>query len=208
MFLIPLAGLTSSWKKRITLFAVGFGTYFLSILPFLGSAGFRRTALVAGQTMKSMYLQFPISGGEAIIPYLALLVFFGIVFMVNQGKVENLWKRYFMLLLLFFVFTHYHPQWFLWFSPFLIFDILHSNYKNWIALFIALFSFFGLVTFFDPGLSIGLFAPISPSLYRSPGIWDFLHINLDINYARSILQTLFVGAGIYWFYQHKDSLSL
>lgn len=207
MFLVPLAGLTNSWKERFKIFFVGAGVYVLSILPFVGSSGFRRTALVAGQTTKSFYLQLPISGGEAIIPYLALLVFVSLIFLTKKGKATNLWKKYFLMLLLFLVFTHYHPQWFLWITPFLILDLVISKYKKWPVLAVSLFSFFGLITLFDSGLSIGLFAPIAPHLYRSKGIWELVGLNLDINYSRSILQTLFAGAGLYWFVYYRKVIT-
>ena len=206
MFLVPLSATTSDWRERLKIFAAGFGVYIISILPFLGSTGFRQTALVAGQTMKSLYLTLPISGGEAIIPYLALYIFFSLAFLINKGNAQVLWKRYFYILLLFFMLTHYHPQWFLWITPFFIYDFVYSKYKNWLVLAIALFSYFGLITLFDPGLSTRLFAPIFPHLYEAPGLWELLGIRFDLNFARSVLHTLFVGAALYWFVYYKSSL--
>lgn len=200
LFLVPLMSLTNSWKERIKILLAGVGVYILTILPFISSYGFRSTALVASQTTKSLYLQLPISGGEAILPFLALLVFFYMFFIFKKVNVNALWERYFIILILFFMLTHYHPQWFLWITPFFVQDLIHTKFRHWPLVLIALFSFFGLVTFFDPGLSIGLFSPISSALYRTLGIWD--SINIDVNFARSVLQTIFVGVGIYYIYYY------
>jgi hypothetical protein len=104
-----------------------------------------------------------------------------------------------MLMLLFFVFTHYHPQWFLWITPFLLIDLV-KNPKHWLPLVLSLVSFVGLVSFFDPGLSVWLFSPIWPKLYGLPGVWQLLGLAPDINQMRSILQSLFVGVALYYIY--------
>lgn len=201
LFLVPLAALKKSWVDRIKIIVAGLGVYLLSIIPFLNSEGFRKTALLAGQTTKSLYAQIPISGGESIILFPAFLIFIYLIFLYKPPTVESLWQRFFVLMLVFFIFTHYHPQWFLWITPFLIIDLV-NNPKHWLPLSLSLISFVGLVSFFDPGLSVWLFSPIWPSLYGSPGIWELAHLNLDINTARNVFQTLFVGTALYYLYIH------
>ncbi len=205
--LVPFSAFVSGWKNKILVFVFGFLPYILMILPFLPSKGFRTTALVAGQTLKSLYAQIPISGGESILLFLALLVFFYLIFFHIKTSAQNLWQNYFIILLLFFIFTHYHPQWFLWLTPFFVFALIRSNFKDTLAVLASLFSFVGLIFFFDPGLSIGLFSPLNPSLYNTQSIWQILKINIDYNFARSILQTIFVGAGIYFIYRFFPKIS-
>ena len=106
------------------------------------------------------------------------------------------------MMLVFFVFTHYHPQWFLWIMPFFVIDLVNSNFKNWLPFKISLISFFVLITFFDPGLTVWLFAPVSSKLYGLPGIWQLIGLNPDINILRSVFQTIFVGAAMYYLYLH------
>ena len=203
----PLAALKKSWVDRIKIVATGAVVYLLTIVPFLSSQGFRATALLAGQTTKSLYAQIPISGGETIILFLAFLVFIYVVFLYRSVSVEKLWQRFFILMLLFFIFTHWHPQWFLWITPFLIIDFVKSGLKRWLPLAISFFSFLGLLSFFDAGLTVWLFAPIAPKLYGAAGFWQQLGISLDINLARSVLQTLFAGSALYYLYIYfsKDS---
>ena len=200
LFIVPLALTKDTWWGKIKIVFTALVTYAVTAFPFIFSRGFRATALLAGQTTKSFYAQIPISGGESIILFLAVIIFFYLLFYYQKVSVENLWTRFFLMLLLFFIFTHYHPQWFLWLTPFLIIDLLISNFKNWLPLAISLVSYFALITFFDPGLSVWLFAPIFPHLYGLPGIWQLVGINPDINSLRSIFQTLFVGAALFYIY--------
>lgn len=201
LFLIPLVLVKDKWGDRLKLLAVGVLPYVLSIIPFLNSPGFRSTALVAGQTTKSLYAAIPISGGESIILFPLLVLFVYLVLFFNRVGVEKLWSRFFIVILLFFVFTHYHPQWFVWLTPFLIIDLVKSKFSHWPLAILLLAAWLGQITFFDPGLSVWLFAPIAPALYGLPGIWESMGVALDINFARSLLQTIFAGTSAYYIYR-------
>ena len=195
MLLVPLATTQNNSWKRIKVIAIGLLTYLFTILPFLSSAGFRRTALVAGQTMKSFYATLSISGGEAIVIYLALLGSLYLVFWLKGVRRLALWRAFFVVMLLFFTFTHYHPQWFLWLTPFLLVDLVMSKFKHYPLMIVSLVSMFGLVLFFDAGLSLGLFSAINPKLYNLPLLFAG---RVDYNLARSFLHTFFVSASIYY----------
>lgn len=204
LLLLPLAFLLKTWPKRIFAILLGVLPYLITILPFIGSVGFRTTALFANQMFKSLYAQIPISGGESIILFLALVGFFYLIYLY-QVRVP-LWQRFFIILILFFVFTHYHLQWFLWLTPFLILELLSNNFKHIFLLILIVISFVGAVFLFDQSLSIGLFAPLNPLLYNGPSLWRLLNINIDINFLRSLFQTLFVctaGYFIYYYFPRK-----
>lgn len=208
LLLPPLAFLLNTWLKRILVILLGGVVYLATILPFIGSSGFRSTALVANQTFKSLYAQIPISGGESIILFLAFIGLFYFIYLYQVEKAENLWQRFLIILLLFFVFTHYHPQWFLWITPFLIIELIHSNFKHFFLLLVMAISFLGSVFLFEQSLSIGLFTPLNPFLYNGPSLWQLLKINIDINLLRSLFQSLFVGAAgylIYYYFPRKSS---
>ncbi len=202
LFLIPLALTKDKWIDRIKVFVLGILPYILSVLPFIFSKGFRASALVAGQTTKSLYAILPISGGESIMIYLAAIIFVYIVFLFSENKLENLWQKFFIISSLFFIFTHYHPQWFTWITSFIIIDLVKNGAKRWPIILLALVSWLGLVTFFDPGLTTWLFAPLVPNLWGKPGLWELVGVNLDINIARSYLQTVFAAVGFYYIYNY------
>ena len=107
-----------------------------------------------------------------------------------------------MMILVFFIFTHFHPQWFLWTMPFFVIDLVKTKLKHW-PLFVGLLvTFVGMITFFDSGLSIGLFSAINPSLYNLSPFWNLLGLNVDINMFRSLLHTVFVGISAYYIYEY------
>jgi len=202
LFIIPLALVKNTWWGRLKIIIAAGATYLIAAFPFIFSQGFRTTALLAGQTTKSFYAQIPISGGESIILFLAVVIFFYLLFFNRKSLAEDLWTRFFLMLLTFFIFTHYHPQWFLWITPFLVIDLVISNFKNWLACAVSLISYFVLITFFDPGLTVWLFSPVIPKLYGIPGIWQLMGLNPDINILRSVFQTVFVGAALFYIYVH------
>src|SRR3989344_4761509 len=55
LFIVPLALVKTNWIDRIKILFVAGITYIVSSFPFIGSEGFRRTAMVAGQTTESFY---------------------------------------------------------------------------------------------------------------------------------------------------------
>lgn len=202
LLLIPLVALRPSWLERVKLVFFGLAPYIISILPFLHSSGFRSTALVANQTTKSFYAQIPVSGGESIILYLALVSFFYFLFLYKSALADVLWQRYLIILLLFFVFTHYHMQWFLWLTPFFIIELVVNRFKHLLLVAVSFISFLGLIFFYEPSLSIGLFSPIWRELYNAPSVWIFLGKNIDYNFSRSLLQSMFAAAAFYFIYYY------
>ncbi|MDP3918079.1 MAG: glycosyltransferase family 87 protein [Candidatus Woesebacteria bacterium] len=202
LFIVPLVLIKSDWWGRIKILVTASLTYLVFAFPFIMSTGFRKTAMLAGQTTKSFYAQIPISGGESVILFLAVIIFFYILFMYKKTLVEDLWKRFFVMILIFFIFTHFHPQWFLWTMPFFVIELVSSKLKHWPLFVMLLITFIGMITFFDTGLSIGLFSAINPALYNLPPVWNLLGLNLDINVSRSILQTVFVGISAYYIYEY------
>lgn len=201
-FLIPLAALQSRWIDRIKTLILGVLPYILIILPFLPSRGYRSSALFAGHIFKSFYAQIPISGGESIILFPALIVFFYLLFFYVKTAKELLWQNFFIIMLLFLMLTHYHPQWFLWVTPFMIIDLIKYKFKHLLPVILSFGSFFGLLFFFEPSLTLGLFSPLWPNLYNSGSIFQILNLNPDYNLSRSILQTIFAGCGIYFIYRY------
>lgn len=202
LFLIPLALVKERWIDRLKIVGIGSLTYIATILPFISSSGFRATALVAGQTTKSVYATLPISGGESIVLFPFLVLFFYLIFFFKKSDTKNIWSRFFIIILLFFVFTHSHPQWFLWETPFLVIDLVKSSFKHWILVLTMFISWLLQVSLFDPGLTIWLFSPISSNLYGQMGIWESLGIKVDLNMARSYLQTIFVSVAAYYIYYY------
>lgn len=209
--IIPLILLGKTFFDKIKLLGLTALPYFLSILPFIGSSNFRSEALFANQSSKSLYASLPVSGGESILLFPAFLVLFYLLIWrkINRGTVSlreidkgSLWRLYLIPLLLFFIFTHYHPQWLIWITPFLIMDLALDRFKNILPILLILGSWLLSLFFFDASLTLGLFAPLFPVLRSSPSIWNLLSLNIDYNFSRSLLQTIFAGACGFLVYYH------
>lgn len=203
--LIPLMILGKSYMEKFKLAVLALFPYLVSIIPYLPSHNFRSMALFASQSSKSLYANIPISGGEAILLFpVSLLIFYLLI----RRKVLNklfFWRIYTVALLLFFIFTHYHPQWLIWITPFLIMDLTKERFKNLWPVSLILVSWVGSLFFFDPSLTVGMFAPLVPALAKLPAVWQLLNLNLDYNFSRSLLQTIFVGASIYLIYEYSTA---
>lgn len=205
--IIPLLIYGKDFKDRARLIIISFLPYILSILPFLPSHNFRANALFASQSSKSLYAALPVSGGESIIYFpLFILIFYLLIWgyrkYIAQSRAIESWKLYFVPLLLFFIFTHYHPQWLIWITPILIIELIDSWFKNLIPQILIYLTWFGSLFFFDPGLTINMFAPIFPFMYNLPSVWNILHASIDYNSSRSLLQTVFAAASSYLIYQY------
>ncbi|MCL5783736.1 MAG: glycosyltransferase 87 family protein [Patescibacteria group bacterium] len=200
--LIPLVLVGKNWATRFKLIILGLLPYLITVLPYLSSKGYRATALLANQSLKSLYAQIPVSGGESILLFPAALIFLYLIMFFRPTLKVNLWINYFFILLVFFIFTHTHPQWFIWLTPFLIIDLVKSNFRHWPLTVLSLISFIVLLFFFDPSLTVGIFAPVWPNLATLPSLWGILGLHPDYNLMRSIFQTIFVGSAFYYIYHY------
>lgn len=200
--LIPLLILGKNLKEKLGLVILAIMPYLLSILPYISSSSFRATALFTNQSFKSLYANVPVSGGESILLFPALLLLFYLYIQSKSLDKLSFWKIYLIPLLLFFIFTHFHPQWLIWVTPFLILDLVTHKFKNLLSVLLIFLSWMGMLFFFDPGLNVGLFAPLWSQLHSMPSVWTVLNLNIDHNLARSILQTIFVGSSAYLIYQY------
>lgn len=206
--IVPLIFLVKGVWEKIKLGFLSVIPYLVSILPYLSSESFRASALFANQSSKSLYASIPVSGGESILLFPALLLFFYLLIWKKIDK-SSIWKFFLIPLLLFFIFTHYHPQWLIWVSPFIILALVYERFKNIVAVLLIFFSWFGSLFFFDPSLTIGMFAPIIPAFKNTENIWTLFNINLDYNFSRSILQTVLAASSFYLifhFFTNKENV--
>lgn len=189
--LIPFLLQIQGWTKRLIVTVAVLVPYLIGNSAYLSSEGFRSSAIVASQSLKSFYATIPVSGGQAILLFPALLIFGFAWFYYQKTDNANIWRRFLVVLGLFFILTHTHPQWLVWLTPFLILDLVSSNFKNLGLTFGIVISWTLLLFFFDPSLSLGLFVPGSVSL------WEQLGVAPDYTFWRSMLHSLFAGLMAY-----------
>ena len=193
--LLPLIILGQTIWDKFKLAILAILPYLLTTLPYILSSSFRSNALLASQASKSLYVNLPVSGGEAILLFPAFLIFFYLLIWRKRLDKIIFWKIYLIPLLLFFIFTHYHPQWLIWITPFLILDLTLERFKNLLPILIIFLTWVASLFFFDPSLTLGMFIP-------SPTIWEILKVNVDYNFSRSVLQTVFAATSFYLIYEY------
>lgn len=198
---IPLMVFGKSFFERIKIVVLSLIPYIISIIPYLGSSDFRTTALFANQSSKSLYVNIPVSGGESILLFPAVLIVYYLLIYINKVRID-IWKLFMIPLLVFFILTHFHPQWLVWLTPLLIIGLISNYSKHIYSVVLILLTFFASLFFFDPSLTIGIFAPVFPVLHNLPSLWQLMNLNPDYNVSRSLIQTIFVGAALFLIYEY------
>ncbi|MBI2326145.1 hypothetical protein HYU91_02030 [Candidatus Collierbacteria bacterium] len=176
ILLIPLlaaAALPESFSKAAKIFFLGFGIYFLGILPYLSSVSFRTYALFAEQTGKSTFAGITIASGTSI-PWFFIAYATVIVLLLRRRL--SVVDGFGIALASSIIFSHFHPQWFIWLTPWLMLKTISP--KLFPLYFGALFSWFLILLSFDFSLHLASFWWLGfiPNRYLFPGseVWTNL----------------------------------
>lgn len=196
LFIIPAALVfKEKLSERIKLVVAGFFPFLLFSLPFFTSPAFR-AMVFSPKSQKVLFMKLPVSGAEAIFPFVLLLtVLYFVAF--YQRKRLSVEHCFLTIVLLILSLTHYHPQWYLWVTPFLVIELVRKNLKNWLLILVLFFSWLFITLTFEPSLSVGLFRPIWPQLGDAPGLSDLLDRHTDVFQIKSIVRSIFAGASLY-----------
>ena len=131
------------------------------------------------------------------VGYTVLLLY---TYMRTNHSFTSLWRNSLALLLLFFATSFFHPQYFMWVLPFLVFKIVED--RRFIGFFVILILCWVVYTFqWKEALAGYLFAPINPSYFmslRSP----FEIINQYYSAANliGIFRSIFSGVSFWMIY--------
>ncbi|MCJ7804815.1 hypothetical protein MUP35_03740 [Patescibacteria group bacterium] len=199
LLLIPVAAfvLSKTFRQRIKLLFLGFLPFVLSIAPFLSSKAFRAMVLFSPKSQKMLFMGWPVSGAEVIYPFIIGLIVIYLFAYFSQKKI-HLVNYFLAVFLLIFSVTHYHPQWFLWITPFLIWELVVNKFKN-LLLTVILFVGWLVITFlFEPSLSLGLFNPLWPQLNQAPDLSALLSRYFNVFQFKSLIRSVFAGAAIFF----------
>ncbi|MFA7676098.1 MAG: hypothetical protein WCY28_01680 [Candidatus Shapirobacteria bacterium] len=202
VFLLPFIIFKSDkWLQRIKLSIIAFLPLIVTNLPFIFSSAYRYMVF-SSKNSKMLYMQWMLSGAEGLFPFLLILVF---IYLLSQNKSlrpKFYISYFFVFFLLLFSVTHFHPQWFVWISPFLIIEIINYKFKeSWAYLALMLIYIFIIFTF-ENSLSVGLFAPINPTLASFVGTQTILTKTTDINQLKSYFRSIFAGISAYLAFTH------
>jgi len=186
--------LEKGFWRRAWLFVIGLLPYLVIISPyFLFSPMYRQAAFLTNQTEKMLYMKLPLSGAEYLSVFLVAYFVLLILAARVKNQKDNLWRFGLVLMLLFFAVTHYHPQWFLWMAPFLVWLWLNEKgqYRPYLILMFA--SWFLITLFFEPSLHIGLLAPVAPNLLKMGSLTDLVKRFYDVFLIKSLIRSFFAA---------------
>ena len=188
--------LSKTFRQRVKLLFLGFLPFVLSIAPFLPSQAFRAMVLFSPKSQKMLFMGWPVSGAEVIYPFIIGLLVIYLFAYFSQKKI-HLVNYFLAVFLLIFSVTHYHPQWVLCITPFLIWELVANKFKN-LLLTIILFVSWLMITFlFEPSLSLGLFNPLWPQLNQAPDLSVLLSRYFDVFQFKSLVRSVFAGAAAF-----------
>jgi hypothetical protein len=198
LLFVPAAAFlfSESLKTRVKYLALGVAPFLATILPYLGSPAFRQMVLFAPKSQKMLYMGFPVSGAEVIYPFMVLL---GLIYLHSYyAKTKLSLGAYFLTIsLLILAVTHYHPQWFFWATPFLLWYLILNNFRH-LGIVLGLFAcWLGITLFFEASLSYGLFNPVLPSLSEAAGLSEIVGKFTNVFQLKSIFRSLFFAGSAY-----------
>lgn len=198
LFVIPAAFiLGKSFIEKIKYLFYGFGPFVLTIAPFLPSVEFRQMVLFTPKTQKMLFMGWPVSGAEVIFPFILLLTFLYLFAYYTKRKLSPA-VFFLAILLLIFSVTHYHPQWFLWVTPLLIWELVENNFKHAIAVVILFLGWLTITLFFESSLSFGLFAPIRSGLENARSLSEIVGKHTDVFQLKSLVRSVFAGTSLFY----------
>lgn len=198
LLLLPFLILSQkTLKQKVTVTVLSLIPFVSFALIFLGSPGYRQHALFAPQLDKLLYAKIPLSGGENIfiIPVLLIILYLLFASLKNRNW-ENLARFWLITLLMILGFTHFHQQWFLWVTPFLVIFHPYMRQKLLFPVILLLLSWGIMLFMFDASLQVKLFSPLIPSLKDAAGLAEVLTGD-KVSFIRSIAATIFVASGFY-----------
>ncbi len=204
IFLLPFIIFKSNnWINRIKIGIISILPVILTNLPFIFSSAYRYMVF-SPKSQKMFYMEWMLSGAEGIFPFLLILSFLYLLCQNKSLRPKFYISYIFSVFLLLFSVTHYHPQWFIWISPFLIIELLNYKFKEaW--LYVGLLSIYVFIIFtFENSLSVGLFAPLNNSLANFIGTQSIITKATDINILKSYFRSIFAGISLYLTFTHLN----
>lgn len=193
-FIILLCG--KNFLEKVKLLLIGILPMIVASLPYLASPVFKSNVLASPESQKALFAGVKVSGADTlylfVIGYVLILIF-AIIHKANGF--EFMWKYFFAVLLLFLAVTHFHPQWFLWVTPFLIFFILEKR-TLWSLVGTFFLFYLGILLTFEPSLHYGLFVPLFPHLKDAPRILEAVKTIYDPSLITSTIRSVFAAISI------------
>lgn len=196
ILLVPFLFLKASkFKDRFLIILLSFGTFILTILPFVKSPAFRQSTLVSGLTTRIISSGLSLGFGEVLMP---TIVFLSILFFWGRSKAKvELWRFYMVTFLLVLISIHFHIQWLLWIVPFsaIIYALGSDQEKNLTIIFLVVALAIPLL-YADKFMTVGLLKTISPFYELLPTPQFLVSKIYNPEVIQGVLHSILFGLGL------------
>jgi hypothetical protein len=148
------------------------------------------------KSQKMLFMGWPVSGAEVIYPFVIAVALICFYAYYSQKKLD-LAVYFIAILLATYSVTHFHPQWFLWVTPFLIWELVEDRFKNYFLVLIIFACWLVITLFFEPSLSYGLFNPLWPSLDKAVGLSEIVGKYTNVYQLKSLVRSVLAAASAF-----------
>lgn len=191
LFALPISNI-----KKIIYGFLGLLPLAVSTIPFINLPAFQKNVLFGAHTANIGHASLYIGGDQTISVFLIIYTALLLLFYFSKTSINNLWKYFLVVLLVFYSLSDFHPQWFLWITPFLIYWWMKDRSSHPLQL-ILYFLYLVIVFLFEPSVHIGLFGPLSTFFVQIPSFGDLSGKFIDPNIIRGYVHSLFAGISFF-----------
>lgn len=187
-----------NWTERVKVAVLSVLPLALSVAPYLNSSDFRQNALFAPQLDKMLFAKLPLSGGEALIISVGLLILLYLLYSLKRRTSEDFLAFSTAALLAILAFTHFHIQWFLWVTPFLVIYLVRGVKRaEGLSLALVGAGVLLMLFLFEASLQVRLFAPLFPQLAEARGLAEILRPE-QLGFGKNLAATLFAAGALFF----------
>jgi hypothetical protein len=201
LMLLPLLvfGLGRTLAERTRIVLAGVLPFGIVLLPFVSSKGFVQHVLfseMAGRTAAA-----GINVGQWDVFWIFVAVYTVIILHCMRSQSTSpttIWKWFFAVLLCFYSFALFHPQWFIWIVP--LAGLAYAYNRRTLDYYIILCICFFVYTFYwGAALAGQLFASICPSFFVSlPAPSQIIGAVIDPTQFVQLFRSVLTGTAVWW----------
>jgi len=194
---IMIVGVGQSLAQRVKLSLLGIAPFVLTSLPFVTTKSFRDYVLFSEQLGRVGAATINVGYWDVFAIFVALYTVIVLHCFNSARSPRNIWRWMFAVLLCFYSFAIFHPQWFVWVAPLAGLAAAYNKKTLWHYLILCVC--FAVYTFYwGTALAGNLFAPLDPVLFRNlPAPTDLVARIVDPARFIVLFRSVFTGTALW-----------
>jgi hypothetical protein len=201
LILLPLlvVGLGRTIAERTRIVVAGVLPFGIAILPFVSTKGFVQQALFSETASRVGQAVINVGQWDVFSIFIAVYTVIALHCMLShKTSPTTIWKWFFAVLLCFYSFALFHPQWFIWIVP--LAGLAYAHDRRTLDYYIILCICFFVYTFYwGTALAGDLFASICPSFFLSlPAPLQIIGTVIDPTQFVRFFRSVLTGTAVWW----------